>query len=432
MEQICVVIHMSETHAELMSLGLTYWPRRKGYGWWRAFDRAEAREELAHVAALGCDTVRFCLRWEDFQPGPRRINGGALDALEHALDAAHEAGLRVVLALFPVAIGGALQIPEWANGTDPINELRRVAKVVGPAMIVRPGGGPPLLYGDGYHRNQTDDLFADARLLDAQRYLIREVAGYFRSHPALEVWQIGEGLERIRKPGSAQAVAEWFAAMGEALREQDPQARLLGVTSARGLTTSTGPRPQDLAQSFGLVGVAADPPERPTQRQSSHTTYVAFMHALTAALAERLVIVSSLGLPTTLNGPAGWINDTAYGRSLQAYQAEPEEQVAFVEVALDRLHHDGARGAWLAAYADYPQPLWQMPPLDRAIRERTLGIVDADGREKPAARALRAFAAQRPTVVNVEPPIAVDPERYWREPKRSFEELWREFNSDIL
>src|ERR687886_64081 len=109
---------------ETFSLGLTYWPRRTAFGWWRAFDRGEAREELAHVAALGCDTVRFCLRWEDFQPGPRRINGAAL-----------------------------------------------------------------LLYEDRYHTNKANDLYTDPKVLDAQRYLIREVAGYFGPHPALSAWQ---------------------------------------------------------------------------------------------------------------------------------------------------------------------------------------------------------------------------------------------------
>src|SRR6266542_5164363 len=91
---------MSE-QTQLFSLGLTYWPRRTAFGWWRAFDRGEAREELAHVAALGCDTVRLCLRWEDFQTGPRRINSGALSNLEHVLDSAQGAGLCVVAALFP-------------------------------------------------------------------------------------------------------------------------------------------------------------------------------------------------------------------------------------------------------------------------------------------------------------------------------------------
>jgi len=411
-----------------MSIGVTYWPKRTGHGWWRAFDRGEIRDELAHVAALGCNTVRFCLRWEDFQPGPKRLNNGALHAFEHALDAAQESGLGVVVALFPVAIGGALQVPRWVNSVDVLDELRSATRLVGPTIVLRPNSEPSLLYDDSYHPNQTRDLFHATPILDAQRYLIREVVGYFRSHPALKIWQVGEGLERIHKPGSTQAVAEWFAAMGEALREQDSQTPLLGVTSARGLTMSTGPRPEDIAKSCNLAGVATDPPERPERGQAVHTAYVAYMNALTAALAGRPVFVTSLGLPTAPNEQVGWINDTAYGRPLRAYRAELEEQAAFVETALERLHSAGARGAWLAAYADYPQPLWQMPPLDRAIRERTLGVVDADGREKPAADALRRFAARQPTIVDIAPPIAVDPERYWREPGREFERLWGEFS----
>jgi len=420
----------SETPTTRFSLGLTYWPRRAGYGWWRAFDRGETREELAHVASLGCDTVRFCLRWEDFQPGAQRINSGAFSALEQALDAAQEVGLGVVAALFPVASGGALQIPEWANGGDPIDELRAAARLIGPTIVLRPRGGPSLLYNGGYRTNQASDLFTNVRILEAQRYLIRELAGYFRSHPALAMWQIGEGLERIHKPDSAQAVAEWFATMAEALREQHAQARILGVTSIRGLTTSAGPRPMHIAASFGLVGVAADPPELPKAKRPNHGPYIAYLHALTAALAERPVLVTSLGLPTTPNGQAGWISDTVYGRPTHTYRADPEEQAAFIETVLDRLHRDGARGAWLASYADYPQALWRTPPLDRTIRERTLGIVDADGREKPAAHTLRRFGGQRPTVAQGVRPIDVDLERYWREPKRSFDDLWREFTSD--
>jgi hypothetical protein len=422
---------MSE-QTQPFTLGLTYWPRRTGHNWWRAFDRGETREELSHVATLGCNTVRFCLRWEDFQPSARRVNGAALRALEHALDAAQESGLGVVMALFPVAIGGALQIPSWANSVDVLEELHSAARLVGPTIVLHPNSGPPLLYDNAYHSNQTRDLFGATPILNAQRYFIQEVTGYFRSHPALKTWQLGEGLERVRKPGSAQAVAEWFAAMGEALRKQDAKTPLLGVTSARGLTLGTGSRPEDIAKSCNLVGVAADPPELPERGQPIHTRYVAFLHALTAALAERPAIVTSLALPTASEGQASWIDDSAYGRPLHVYQGELEEQAAFVEIALDRLHRAGAHGAWLTSYSDYPPPLWQTPPLDRAIRERTLGLVDAEGREKPAAAALRAFASQRPTVLNVTPPIVVDPEKYWRDPKRSFDQLWRDFNSEML
>jgi hypothetical protein len=420
---------MAENQSSLFSIGLTYWPRRKGHAWWRAFDRAEARDELAHVAALGCDTVRLCLRWEDFQPGPRRLNSAALNALEQAFDAAQEAGLRVVAALFPVAFGGALQLPAWANGDDPLAELRRAARMVGPAMVVRPAGGPLLLYDGGYHKNEANDLFSDARLLDAQRYLIRELAGYFGSHPALYAWQLGEGLERVHKPVGASAAYEWLAAMVEALREQRADARALGVVSTRALLSPAGPRPEAVAETCDLLGVAADPPDPPLAKGQNHAVYVAYLHALVASLGRRAATVTSLGLPTAPDGRAGWISDSAYGRSLRAYRGDLEQQSGFVADALDRLHRGGATGAWLAAYADYPADLWREPPLDRAIRERTLGLVDADGREKPAAGALRRFAAERRAVAEIAPPLDADPDRYWREPQRLFEELWGDFSA---
>jgi hypothetical protein len=74
--------------------------------------------------------------------------------------------------------------------------------------------------------------------------------------------------------------------------------------------------------------------------------------------------------------------------------------------------------------------LWRVPPFDRVTRARSAGVVDASGREKPAAAALRAFAAAHHSVVEATPPIEVDPERYWRDPQHRFVELWREFNAE--
>jgi hypothetical protein len=414
---------------ETFSLGLTYWPRRTARHWWRLFDRRETREELAHIVALGCDTVRFCLCWEDFQPAPQRVGSAALRALEQALDAAQESGLRVVAALFPVAIDGSLQVPGWTNRVDVITDMQRSTRF-GPVLVVRPSAQPPLLYEDGYHTNQMRDPFDNSAMLDAQRYLVREVAGYFGSHPALWAWQLGEGLERAYRPSSFESVRAWYTMLGEALRAQHPTARLLGVATARGLTTRPGPRPEDLVETCDLLGVAADPPEPQAGEGNRHSAYVAYLHTLTAGLAGRPAFVTSMALPTAPDNHAGWIADTAYGRPTRAYIGDAEEQAAFVGATLERLRALGARGAWLASYADYSPELWRVPPFDRVTRARTAGIVDANGQEKPAAAVLRAFAAARHDVVEAAPSIEVDPERYWRDPQRGFVELWREFNSD--
>ena len=46
---------LAETSPPTFSIGVTYWPRRAGFLWWRAFDRGAVREELA--AALKKQTA---------------------------------------------------------------------------------------------------------------------------------------------------------------------------------------------------------------------------------------------------------------------------------------------------------------------------------------------------------------------------------------
>src|SRR5262249_27218402 len=161
-----------------------------------------------------------------------------------------------------------------------------------------------------------------------------------------------------------------LAAIGEAIREQAPGARLLGVTTGRGLSTRPGPRPEHLAETCDLIGVAADPPEALPGERSLHDTYVAYLNTLTAPLSGKAAIVASLALPTAPDGHPGWIADSAYGRPTRAYLGNEEEQATFTGRALERLLRAGAHGAWLAAYTDYPPQLWRTPPFDRVTRAR--------------------------------------------------------------
>ncbi|MDW8212231.1 MAG: hypothetical protein RMJ55_01635 [Roseiflexaceae bacterium] len=57
-------------------------------------------------------------------------------------------------------------------------------------------------------------------------------------------------------------------------------------------------------------------------------------------------------------------------------------------------------------------------------------MIDGLGREKSAVEAVRDFARRIRNVSTLpaQPP-AVDAERYWSDPERTFREWWREFNS---
>jgi hypothetical protein len=179
-----------------------------------------------------------------------------------------------------------------------------------------------------------------------------------------------------------------------------------------------------------LLGVIADPPETPGAAQPRrHSDPAAYLHALVAGLAERRTIVVGLGMPSTLKGEtSGWTDDTLYGHTYTLYLATIEEQATCVDTTIDRLYREGAAGVWLPAYADHPEELWRLPPLDRARRYRTMGLVDATGQEKPAAMALRDIARRLRSATDTRPqPPALDAERYWNNPGRMFGDLWREF-----
>lgn len=369
------------------SLGITYWPRRTGYAGWQAFDASATRDELAHIADLGCDTIRLCLRWEDFQPGPTRIRSATMRMFERVLDAAHAVRLRVAAVLFAGAMGGVIQVPAWVTGISPGTDLALLAHFGAPLVTQ----SDPVFFEGSYHTTTIRDIYRDPQQREAQRYLIREVVGYFAAHPALWIWQLGYDLERVREPGSPEAVFDWQADLVEQAREHGA-ARIAGTTSVRALARANSLRPRQLAELCDLVGVHTYPYEPLRVAEPWRVDYVTFLHALTVAQAGKPVLVANLGLATSPDGQARWLGDKTAGTPARIYLGNEEQQAAFIEAALMMLYQSGAAGAWLAGYADVPEVLWQTAPYDRSLRERTIGIVRADGREKLAAATLRTVA----------------------------------------
>lgn len=427
-------------NAHPFSLGLTYRPRQgvgpaiNPYGW-RAVDVGATRDELAHIAELGCDTVRLCLHWEDFQPGPTRIGSPAMRALERILDAVQSARLHAVVALFPAGLGNAVQVPFWATGIRPGVEMALETRF-GPLLIVNPASQPPVLYEGRYHATPVRDLYRDPEQQQAQRYLIAEVIGYFAAHPAIHTWQLGHGLEYARTPRSAEDAYEWLANQVEQAREHGAT-RLASVVTAYGLSRQDTLRPHHLAELCDSLIVHTLPATPLRVTAPWHPAYVTFLHALTASLAGHQpappIVMANLGLATRSGEMAGWVVDSAFGRSTYTYLADEEQQAAFVADSLTALYRAGVAGVWLAAYADAAPELWTTPPFDQSIRERSLGLVRADGREKPAAAALRDFAARlrqnAPGTPGAPPDLDLDPADYWRAPAGTLRRLFQEWRS---
>jgi endo-1,4-beta-mannosidase len=94
----------------------------------------------------------------------------------------------------------------------------------------------------------------------------------------------------------------------------------------------------------------------------------------------------------------------------------------------------GASGAYAWCYGDYDSRLFDRPPVATAIRERTFGLVRADGSEKPAAGVFRNFRKRRDTdarsgapmraKVAVPKVLDVTADEYYRAPGKHFSRLY--------
>ena len=141
-----------------------------------------------------------------------------------------------------------------------------------------------------------------------------------------------------------------------------------------------------------------------------------FLAHVTRWLGEgRDVLFSEFGLPTYRRGdPSG---ERARRQSLSPL-IEEQAAAAYTERALVALHRAGCAGAMLWCYTDYDSAIWEKPPLDLAVHERSFGLWRADGSPKPSVAAVAAFAG----AVRVESPddykwIDIEPDEFSLDPR---------------
>ncbi|KAB8144980.1 hypothetical protein F8S13_03870 [Chloroflexia bacterium SDU3-3] len=409
--------------AEDFTLSVAYWPRRTAYRWWAMFDRGELREDMQQLAALGFREVRIALGWEDVQPAPQKVSAAVLDRFEQALEEIGGCGLRAHVTLLPAALGGALAAPRWVAHPDLLPDLLRFGPGHSAAQVAR---AIPVLYEGAVRSGSPHDMFRDTGMIAAQCYLVREVLGYFGPHPAAARWQIGEGLERLHPPEHAAAVAEWLRTMDEQARSAYAKAALVGAIAPQALLGQAGPRPDQVASAFDMAAITLDEPLPLEGFRLSSRDALTFLHALASALADRPLAALGLGQPTTAVGQPAMVADTLYGRSTTTALATHDQQAELLAAMVARLRGMGAPLVALADASDYPSAHWATPPLDRSLRARALGLIDAAGREKPAAAAVREAALAAPTA---DPglPEPIDIERYWHDPAHECARLWRDF-----
>ena len=380
------------------SLGINYWPRRSAMHMWQRFDPGEIADDFARIADLGLDSVRFFLRWADFQPEPRRIDRTMLARLERVMELVAGNGLRAMPTLFCGHMSGVNWLPTWALDTRTASTRFRT--------IVETGEVSPFGCGDLY----------GGRLFEAQRLQCREVGAVLRGHPAVVAWDLGNEFSNVREPASAEDAREWSKRLTDEL-ERASGHRVTGGLHGEDLTFDRGIRPSSICEPWAFATMHGYSVYSDFARDRCDAAVVPFLAQLTASLARKPVLFSEFGNPTC---PAG---RTTYPACACL---DEKEMAVYAAAVLEQLHADGRLGAYWWCWADYVENLRSTPPFDQAEHELSFGIVRADGTAKPIAAALAAFAREGREVVETRDPAMFEP-AYYADLPRSTQDAYARF-----
>jgi endo-1,4-beta-mannosidase len=378
-------------------LGINYWPRRSAMYMWEDFDLGEVREDMSRIAGLGFDVVRVFARTKDFLPIPGVVDAKMISRLVEVVRAAAEAALKVVPTIIVLNMSGTIWWPAWMLDS----------------------------------KGRAGDIFSDPAILRSQALLAQTCASAFAGDAAIRGFDLANEIDDAQLPRSREAGCDWASMLASVIREAAPDARIRIGAHLPSLTTDNNMRVDDLATIVDEDVMHAYPLYSDFARSFLDPELVPFSCALTAGLsgAGRRTLMQEFGMCTATQGSVGrTITDDFLGTPRAQYLASEEEQASYYGAVLERLLNTGAAGAYAWCYADYDARLFALPPLATAVRERTFGLVRADGSEKPAADVFRRFRKRRDedALAQAAVPRVLDvtADEYYRDPAKHFGRLY--------
>ena len=378
-------------------LGINYWPRRRAMYMWRDLDLGEVREDMSHIASMGFEVARVFVLLEDFLPRPMMVPAAMVERLVAVSQAAKDAGLSIVPTLIVINMSGRIWWPKWMLDS----------------------------------RGQPADIYADGVALQSQVLLVETCARALAGDGAVRAFDIANEIDDAQRPRSREVARSWVSALASAIRAGASNTPIQIGAHLPSLSSDNHMRVDDLAAICDEDMMHAYPLYADVACSFLDPELVPFSCALTTALSGsgRPTLMQEFGLCTAPPGETGrTITDDFLGQPRAQYLASEDEAAEYYDGVLQRLVETGAAGAYAWCYGDYHAALFDRPPLATAIRERTFGLVRADGSEKPAVEVFRALRKHRDAgLINPSPvPDAADmtADEYYRAPAHHFARLY--------
>ena len=329
-----------------------------------------------------------------------------LDRLIAVADLAAGTGLVLIPTLFTGHMSGVNWLPAWALGGSDRDERFRVVS-------------NGRVTGSGLRNWYSDPLIARAHAL-----LATEAAGALAGHDAVWMWDLGNESSNCVIPPTRSSAREWLREIASAIRGADPEARVTVGLHMEDLENDRMLGPREASEVCDVLSMHGYPiyarwADGPTDEQ-----LLPFLADVTRWLAGgRDLLFAEFGLPTFRRGdPVGEAVRPRHPSSL----VEEQAAAAYTERALAALQRAGCVGAMLWCYSDYDSAIWEQPPLDLAVHERSFGLWRADGSPKPSVAVVEAFAgARRLAGPDGYPWIDLEPEEFLVDPGVELPRLYR-------
>jgi len=389
-------------------LGVNYWPARTATAWWSMFDAGEVAEDFARIAAAGMDSVRFFLKWEDFQPEPATANPEMLERLVTVADAAATAGLTIMPTLFTGHMSGVDWIPAWAlGGTDRDDRFR----VVSGGRVVEA---------------KLRNWYSDPEMVEAQAFLAGEAARALAAHQGLLAWDLGNENSNCVIPPDTARGRRWLGRMTESVRAADPAAQITIGIHMEDLEENRNLGPAEAAEACDFLTMHGYPIYAQWAEGRTDSSLVPFLAEITRWLGNGAdVLFSEFGLPTYLPGDPAGERDAVRSPML----VTEADAARYTGAVLRGLQEAGTLGAMLWCFADYDRATWSAPPLDLSVHERSFGLWRADGSAKASVADVAGFAGTSRLPVPDHEWIDIEPEEYWQRPSLQLPRLYGRYRS---
>lgn len=314
-------------------VGFNYHPSPTGCRYWREWDARRLDADFARMAELGFNTVRFFVFWADFEPTPGAYDPVMTERLREFVATATRHGLACLPSLLTIWMNGQRFDPPWRAGRD---------------------------------------LWHDRYMVERELAFVRHIATALRDAGDVLAYDLGDEVIHVDGARSAalgpDEVRRWWGALAEAIREAHPGALVLQANEASAVVGEHNFRPEH-SEPLDLVGLHGFPVWTPFHMESvasfKSTGFVPYL--VRRGVPHTAVLVDELG----------------------SYGCGETTARDYLRAATHSALAAGACGVIVWCWQDFST---EEKPYALRPNERTVGLLRADGRPKPAMDEFREFA----------------------------------------